>query len=76
MYNSIWKKFERTSKDQGTLGKWLYRWLPIDRTDSLKCPRELGFRLSCQFFVSLFGREADPDYPKYKRPSLTTFIQF
>ena len=55
MYNSIWKKFERTSKDQGTLGKWLYRWLPIDRTDSLECPRELRFRLSCQFFVSLFG---------------------
>ena len=55
MYNSIWKKFERTSKDQGTLGKWLYRWLPIDRTDSLECPRELRFRLSCQFVVSLFG---------------------
>ena len=60
MYNSIWKKFERTSKDQGTLGKWLYRWLPIDRTDSLEWVLESNSLVSdlwCQFFVSLFGRE-------------------
>ena len=56
MYNSIWKKFERTSKDQGTLGKWLYRWLPIDRTDSLEELLESNsFPSIMSVFVSLFG---------------------